>query len=422
MTYLAFDRDLLPATFFGSDAPEVPGKAARGEITMNESKTGLYHVTVLRGDRSLIDSIADEWRQLCTEEPSRVPFYTPEWHRAWLAAFAPAATLVLIVARRDGQLRGVLPLLEERIGIRGLGLTRLRAPSNFYSGRADLVYGERDASDVTHAIWATLAREVKWDLLEYREVPEDGGFAMLAAAAAAAGYPVIARPTIRSPFVTIQPGEDVSQRGPAKRMRRAQRGLAKLGGYTVRRTAPADVASLDRLLEQEAAGWKGSAGTAIACDPAATEFYTNLITSPIDTFTPVINEIVFNGVPIAINLGIEMGTRYFDPKRTYDETLHRYCPGHLISHEILLGISVRGFTEFDMLGHDEAYKMQWTSDVRRHYHYLIFGRSLKGAVLRLGIITLLPLVHQWRTALNKRHAGVGRASASGRDQESSGPR
>jgi CelD/BcsL family acetyltransferase involved in cellulose biosynthesis len=252
---------------------------------------------------------------------------------------------------------------------------------------------------------------VKWDLLEYREVPEHGGFAMVAAAAMADDHPTIARPTIRSPYLAFQPGEDVSERGPARRMRRAQRGLAKLGGYTVRRTAPADVAALGRLLEQEASGWKGQAGTAIACDPAAIGFYTDLVNSRSKAFMPVINEIVFNGVPIAINLGIEMGTRYFDPKRTYDEAQHRYCPGHLISHEILLGLSARGFTEFDMLGHDESYKMMWTGTSRQHYHHLIFRPSLKGAVLRQGVVTLIPLVHRWRTALNKRHAAVGRTGA-----------
>jgi CelD/BcsL family acetyltransferase involved in cellulose biosynthesis len=385
----------------GISNPRRLSRASTGPYihTVPVSHSGGIEVTVLRGDSSVVAAIATEWEDLCMEGPSNAPFFTPTWIRAWLESFAPSAKVVLVTARRNGRLRGVLPLIEHRIGYRGMHVTRLSAPFNYYSGRADFVHGADDGADVATAIWDNLDRDVRWSVLEYRDVIEESGFARIAAAAARSGNAVIKRETIRSPYLAFDPADDLSQCGPAKRMRRAQRALARNGGYTVRRTAPADLSSLARLVRQEDAGWKGKAGTAIAREPAALEFYSAIVSSHSRSFTAVINEIVVGNEPIAINLGIEMGDRYFDPKRTYDESQHRYGPGHLITHEILLGLPARGIVEFDMMGHDESYKLAWSTTSRQHYHYLIFRRGLMGRALSTCMNLAIPYVKKARSQL-----------------------
>ena len=374
------------------------------------SDTAGLDIQVLRGGRSIVESIAAEWDLLCQEGPGNAPFFTATWLRAWLQAFEPDAELVLVVARRNELLRGVLPLIEKRTGYRGRMLTRLKSPTNYHSGRADLVHGTGDGEEVAHAIWNTVNRQLRWDILEYRDVIDESGFHTLARAAADSGHHVIKRETIRSPYLAFDSAEDLSQRGPAKRLRRAQRTIAKNGGYHLRRTAPADLTGLERLVQQEAAGWKGKSGTAIGQEPAALAFYSALVSSRSPSFVAVFNEIIFNNETIAINLGIEMGNRYFDPKRTYDETQHRYCPGHLVTQEILLALPDRGIHEFDMMGHDEAYKLTWSTTTRQHYHYLIFRPGLKGTVLHRGVEMLAPMVMRWRTRLQQSRSKTDRST------------
>lgn len=371
----------------------------RGQISTQRSHRETlngYEITVLRGDRSIIDAIEPEWIQLCRAEPESTPFYTPEWHRAWLAAFAPAARVFLIVARRDGELRGVLPLLEERHGRRPVQYVRLRAPSNFYTGRADLVCRSDDAANVAAAIWTVLSASVRWDVLEYRDVPEHGGFARIAGIASAAGYPQIARSTLTSPYIPIRAGEDVARLGPRKHIGRAKRNLEKQGGYSYTMvTAEQEPQSIHRFLDQEASGWKGEAGTAILCDPAAAGFYRELWSAQPSSFDAVVHELKTDRGTIAIDVGFEMNGRYFGTKGSYDEEWKRVGPGHLNLHEIIVGLSTRGFTEIDLLGHHDSYKLLWTDDVRQHYHFIVFRKNLHGRSSAFLLKKMLPLAARW---------------------------
>lgn len=366
-------------------------------------------VAILRGDRSLIDGIAAEWDALCRERADADPFSTPTWIRSWLEAFDPGATVVVLLARRDGRLRGVLPLVERKIGLQGRLLTRISSPTNYHSGRIDLVRGCGDEHEVVAAIWETMSRRLRWDILEYRDVTTDSGFVELISAAEKSGCNVIRRETIRSPYIGFDADSDLGTFGPSKQLRRSRRILEKEGEVTLRRTAPADLASLNRLIVQEDAGWKGAAGTAIAREPAASAFYQAVVAAESRSFTAVINELMLDDQPIAINLGLEMGSRYFDPKRTYDEAHHRSGPGHLITHEILLELPTRGISEFDIMGHDEAYKLDWTKTVRQHYHYLVFRPGLKGNLLHRGVELMVPYVKQLRARIANRGNVVGRS-------------
>ncbi|MER3438126.1 MAG: hypothetical protein C4346_11365, partial [Chloroflexota bacterium] len=81
-------------------------------------------VTVERGDAHLIDQIAPAWRALCDEGPCADPFFRPEWIGAYLRHLEPDARVVLITAWRNGSLRAVLPLIEERTRFFGVPLRR----------------------------------------------------------------------------------------------------------------------------------------------------------------------------------------------------------------------------------------------------------------------------------------------------------
>src|SRR5438445_1696284 len=96
------------------EAPEIAGPQA----PLAEVQTGGVE---------LIDALAEEWRELCEEEPNDQPFCRPEWVCAYLRAFAPRAKLVLITARVDGRLRAVLSLIEERGFLCGLPVRKLRS-------------------------------------------------------------------------------------------------------------------------------------------------------------------------------------------------------------------------------------------------------------------------------------------------------
>src|SRR5690349_8811751 len=92
-----------------------------------------------RGDARLIERIAAEWLRLCNEAANDEPFYRPEWVSAYLSAFKPRGTLLLITARLEERLMGVLPLIEEKTFFCGFPVRMLEGAANTHSCRFDLL-------------------------------------------------------------------------------------------------------------------------------------------------------------------------------------------------------------------------------------------------------------------------------------------
>jgi len=78
---------------------------------------GMVSVQVSEG-KEAIQAVADEWDRL-VEGSFAAAFSRPAWHLAWLDTFTPKR-LVLITARLENRLAGVLPLVRIRTDARGL--------------------------------------------------------------------------------------------------------------------------------------------------------------------------------------------------------------------------------------------------------------------------------------------------------------
>jgi len=65
-----------------------------------------------------------------------------------------------------------------------------------------------------------------------------------------------------------------------------------------------------------------------------------------------------------------------------DESFAEFGPGHLLTEEVLKDCASRGLREFDFLGCDLPWKMEWTSTVRPHHWLYIFRKSARGRFLR----------------------------------------
>jgi CelD/BcsL family acetyltransferase involved in cellulose biosynthesis len=357
-----------------------------------------YTVEIHRGSTSIIDPLADEWLHLCAEGLNNQPFFTPSWIKQWVSSFAPKSPLVIVTARRNGQLRGILPLLETRIGIGGLGLIRLKSPSNFYSGRADMVLGPGDAEASAKAIWNKVRAGLKWHIIEYRTVAAGSSFDKLVDVARDFGNPVASRESQRSPYLSFEPFSDASRLGPDRQLRRSKRNLGKLGDYVFRQTRDACPTGIQLLIDMEAASWKRQMGTDIGSDPAAVQFYTAVATTRDSGYTPVVSEIKLDNNPIAVDFGLEMGGRYFACKGSYDEEYRRHGPGHLNVHEMVVALAQDGYHEFDFLGTDEPYKLAWTDEVRPHFHHVIFPKGLRGRAMHLALSHAVPLLKRWKSS------------------------
>jgi CelD/BcsL family acetyltransferase involved in cellulose biosynthesis len=183
-------------------------------------------------------------------------------------------------------------------------------------------------------------------------------------------------------------------------LRRRMRKLRERGELRLRRHEEADASVLQRFYELEQAGWKGRAGTAIACDPSTRRFYDEAARWASEQGCLAVYALELEGTPIAMQWGLEQNGRYFLPKPAYDPTYASHSPGQILMHEVLADLCRRGVAEFDFLGPWMDWKADWTSQVRVHNWCYVFG---KGALGRLSYLAKFGLRSRLDTLRRKVH-------------------
>lgn len=374
--------------------------------------TGPITVTIERGRVGLIEHIAPAWRALCDEGPCADPFFRPEWISAYVRHIEPEADIVLVTAWRDGQLRAVLPLIEERTRFFGVPLRRWRAPTDRNSpDRSDLVHGLGDRDAVVAVIWQRLQATPGWDLIDFADVPEHGAFRDLLRVAAASGYLTAERLSRETPYVPLAgfPALDAALvHTNAKfraNVRRRLRNLEKVAPVRLARYDTAEPELLARFFAMEAAGWKGQEGTAIACHPARQAYYTTLASEAARYGYFTLYALMCGDEPIAMHFGLTHNGRYLVPKLAYDERWHSFAPGHLLVSLILHDCFTRGLREFDFLGSAMPWKMEWAPAIRTFYHGFLFSPTLAGRAGHIVRFQLLPTGRRIRDRLRQGRLG-----------------
>lgn len=255
------------------------------EAASNQSQPPLLSL-VLRGNADIISGIADNWRSLCPGGPCDQPFFRPEWIHAYVEAFAPAGTLLLITISEKGRLRAVLPLVEEKSRFFGVPFSRIRSAAHpDYSCRFDIVRdgGPRE-DEVLAAIWKCLQTLPSWDVIELSNIPVGGAVERLLELARADGYRVWQRQIALSPYIALTPpGRDsdftrfVRSANLRSKLRRRRRKLQELGTVLLRRTDHADAEVLSRFYASSGAAGKARAAPP---SPAFRKSSDSMISSP----------------------------------------------------------------------------------------------------------------------------------------------
>jgi hypothetical protein len=94
-----------------------------------------------------------------------------------------------------------------------------------------------------------------------------------------------------------------------------------------------DEAAVERFLAMEASGWKGQAGTAMACIPGRAQFFREMCAGFAADNRLRMLCYEAGGVTLAMKCDIAAGDGLFCVKKTYDENFARFSPGVLLEIE-----------------------------------------------------------------------------------------
>jgi hypothetical protein len=202
------------------------------------------------------------------------------------------------------------------------------------------------------------------------------------------------RPVLRCPdgggTVPAAGGERID------RLARARRALERTLGVAVRVVDRSeDVAARERFLALEAAGWKGRAGTAMACRPRHADLFRATTAAFAARGRLQILSLEAGTRPIAMKWNLVAGGAVFHVKAAYDEGLSRYSPGAQLEVEAMGRFPSGGELWMDSCtdpGNVLLHSL-WTE--RRRIATLLAGRGVVG---RSSLAMLPPLrrLRRWQ--------------------------
>ncbi|HZE04193.1 MAG TPA: GNAT family N-acetyltransferase [Solirubrobacteraceae bacterium] len=266
------------------------------------------------------------WAALGARAISPNPFAEPDFVLPAARGLRVRDVGVLVVRERD-EWQLATPVRRQRLwyGVPGRCLTVWRHDYSFLG--TPLVGEDRTEPALAAMMQRALAETPTFviDLLD-----GDGRLAAPLAATMGASAQLVtlrdfARPMLRR-GADGHPTLRMSSRHRADHRRTARRLREHLGTVDIQDSS-ADAAAYERFLAMEAAGWKGAAGTALACDPGHAEFFRDMCRRFARAGRLELLSLGSEEQTAAMMCNLRAGEGTFGFKMTYDESLARFEPG-----------------------------------------------------------------------------------------------
>ena len=147
----------------------------------------------------------------------------------------------------------------------------------------------------------------------------------------------IERALLESELSPVAYYETTVRKKKRKEIKRLQSRLAELGSVTTTRlTDGEDLPGwVDTYLALEKSGWKGRAGSALACQPETAAFFRDALTGAFDAGKLELLRLDLDAKPLAMLVNFITAPGSFSFKTAFDEDYSRYSPGVLIQLENL---------------------------------------------------------------------------------------
>ncbi len=267
------------------------------------------------------------WRELGADALSPNPFAEPEFvlpaTRAW-----GADDVQLLVVRDGSDWLAALPVRRARSwrGVPGAVIAAWRHDYCFLCIPLVRPAGHEEAllRLVHAAVRSSPAFSLDW-------VDADGPLAAPLTAALASQARVVVVERFERAALYRSETDDYLQRGLSGRhrsgYRRRLKSLEREVGPVTLRDDSNDPEALGRFLELERAGWKGRAGTAMACDPAHATFFAEMGRGFARAGRLRMLSLVCDERPIAMLCDLVAGDSIYGFKIAFAEDLGHYSPG-----------------------------------------------------------------------------------------------
>ena len=281
------------------------------------------------------------WDALAADASEPNPFYESWYLLPSLRALDPDGAVRLLVLELDGTLAGLLPLVpSRRYYAYPVPHWQNWVHANCFLGLPLVAAGSERRFWRALLAWADDAAPLPL-FLHLQQMPLAGALhdALLTECAARpAGTVWRGQRALLQSGLSPQAYLDASLSArKRKELRRQQRRLEELGTLCCTRTTgdEALAAWCADFLALERRGWKGAAGSAMACDPALAAMFTDILARAGSRGLLERLTLTLDGSPIAMLASFLRPPGAFSFKTAFDEDYARFSPGVLLQCENL---------------------------------------------------------------------------------------
>jgi CelD/BcsL family acetyltransferase involved in cellulose biosynthesis len=332
-----------------------------------------------------------EWMALW-QRTGAAPDLSPMWLQALVVAHAIEPRQLHVVHSRaaDGSLQLVWPVQVQNRAVARVPVVEIAPVQNIFCMHAGLLTSLPPGPAVQQLMQALRRWTQPWHWLELNDLIAGSPLHEAWQAVSRTGrHGLRLQPGDRPPYIAHEGTLDDLIAAGSKRFRKKARGLLREvregGGVRVQwYREPHELAQYQQLaLAIEARSWKHAAGSAISSRAWEAEFYTQLIRrlGPLGMLGGTV--LFLDGQPAAHSLELLHGTRMSGLKSSFDHALARRSPGHLLLVHVLDICFSSGCREYDFLGKDEEYKLEWTELVRPHLGLRVYNDSISSQALAM---------------------------------------
>lgn len=360
-------------------------------------------------DVASLGVLVPEWEALAADAAEPNPFYEHWMMLPALEAYGGQEDFRCVVVWDGGALGALIPMQLER-RYRGLPLCVLRSWRH-----RNMLHGMPlvRAKSVGKCVEALLQSDLA-PILEFEYIPAGGLFyGALAHALSAGTLPwVVTEAYARALLVRDSDPRGRFNSNMKNNLRRCEARLRALGKLTPVRLAPGDDidAWTNEFMQLEASGWKGRAGTALACREDDRRFVAAIFPEAFRRGRLVITGLDLDGRPLARHCMISGGEGSFTFKIAYEETYANCSPGIVAEVDnVRQFIEMPGTRWIDSNTAPEStnYGRVWKD--RRTVQRISIGLSGAGR-LAVAALPLMRLAKHWVRGLGAR---LGRGGVPG---------
>jgi CelD/BcsL family acetyltransferase involved in cellulose biosynthesis len=345
---------------------------------------------LVEADASQLDAgLVEAWRRLA--ETRENPFLTPEWNRAWHEA-NPEERPFLLLWLRDGELRGVLPL----VSVRAAGGRLLRFAGARRGDWFTPACAVADEAEMAAECAQLLSREARrWQLLRLDRI--DAASAWPQALWAAEGSRVAPSRPRRGdvlPFVELGPEGyagylQTRSRNFRSQLGRRRRKLEREHGLAFRQTVePAELdPDFDTFLRLHDARWSRRGGSSSG-EASVQEFHRRFAALALERGWLRLWTAEADGEPAASWYGWRIGGRYCYALSGFEQRFEPLSLGTVLLAHTIEQAAAEGASVYDLMWGEESYKGRFETG-RREASTWVLGRRRHPARLAAGARTAL---------------------------------